>query len=73
MEEFFNSLKEIVQRSESKRSKNALHMQPEQRPVDRHAQVRAQQQFGRPTGRLKEGSADRQSDLLILLGVELRF
>ena len=54
MEEFFNSLKEIVQKLEFKRCENAVHMQSEQRPVDRlvdrHAQFGAQQQFGQPTG-----------------------
>jgi len=43
IEEFFNLSEEIVQRSESKRSKNAVHMQPKQntvdRPIDRHAQM----------------------------------
>jgi len=46
MAEFFYSLEEIVQRSESKRSENTVHSMSEQRSVDRqvdwHAQ-RAQQ------------------------------
>ena len=40
MEEFFNSLEEIVQRSKSKRSENAVHMQPEKKTG---------QPLGRPT------------------------
>ena len=55
MKEFFNSSEEIVQRSESKRNENAVHMQPEQKTVDRaldrHAQLGAQQQFDRPSNR----------------------
>jgi len=35
MEEFFNSSKEMVQRSETKRSENAVHNMSELRPADR--------------------------------------
>ena len=35
MEVFFNSSEELVQRSESKKSENVVHMQSKQRSVDR--------------------------------------
>jgi len=53
LEEFFNSLEEIVQRPESRRSEKqsicSQNRRSVDRPVDRHAQHGAQEQFGRPT------------------------
>jgi len=55
MEKFFNSLEEIVQRSECKRTRThsicSQNRRPVDCPVDRHAQHSAQQQFGRPSDR----------------------
>ena len=64
MEEFFNSSEEIVQRLESKRSENAVHMQSEQkagRPLGRL--VCTKRAHGSLLDRLVDRSSGRPTDM----------